>query len=61
MSESVSTARLDDSGSTDSVVVVSVDILLLAIVLYTSDLLCSLCFISFVIRISKDPTYVTYL
>jgi len=34
------TSRLDDSGSTDSVVVVSADILF-AIVLYTSDLLCS--------------------
>src|SRR6218665_604974 len=35
MSESVSTARQDDSASTDSVVVVSADILLFAIVSYT--------------------------
>jgi len=60
MSESVSTARLDDSRSTDSVVVVSADILLFAIVPYTFDRLCGLHFIFFVVRISKDPTRVTY-
>ena len=37
MSESVLTARLDDSRSTDSVVVVSADILLFEIVPYTFD------------------------
>ena len=40
--------------SADSIVVVSADILLFAIVHYTSDLLCSLRFIFFVVRISKD-------
>jgi len=39
MSESVTTARLDDSRTTDIVVVVSADILLFAIVPYTFDLL----------------------
>jgi len=51
MSESVSTARLDDSRSTDSVVVVSADRLLIVIVPYTFDLLCSLRFNLFVVRI----------
>jgi len=62
MSESVSTARLDDSRSrpTYSVVVVSADILLFALVPYTFDLLSSLRFIFFVVRISKDPTHVTH-
>jgi len=55
MSESVSTARLDDSRSTHSVVV-SADMVLFAIATYTFDLLSSLRFIFFVVRISKDPT-----
>jgi len=59
MSQSVSTDRLDDSRSTDNVLVVPAHILLFAIVPYTFDLLSSLRFIFFVDRISKDPTHVT--
>ena len=60
MSESVLTARLEDSKSEHGVIVVSADILLFAIVPYTFDLLSSLRFIFFVVRISKDPTHVTH-
>jgi len=45
---------------TNSVVVVSADILLFAIVPYTFDPLSSLHFIFFVVKISKDPTHDTY-
>ena len=44
--------------SADSGVVVSAGMLLFAIVPYTFDLLSSLRFIFFVVRISKDPTHV---
>src|SRR6218665_1559882 len=80
MSESVSIARLDDSRSTDSVVVVSADKdLQLLLQLFAISVICNynynylqlylilliycvvfLKFIFFVVRISKDPTHVTY-
>jgi len=61
MYESESTAKLDDSGSADSVVVGSADMLLFAIVPYAImiDLLCSLRFIFFVVRISKNQKHIT--
>jgi len=46
MSEIVSTVRLDDSGSADSVVARSANILLFAIISYTIYSLCRLVFIS---------------
>src|SRR6218665_1176625 len=60
MSETASTVKLDDSGSADSVVARSAYILLLfAIIPYrpTIYLLCSLCFILVLRRISKDPAH----
>src|SRR6218665_1068219 len=57
MSENVSTVRLDYSGSADSVVARSANILLFAIISYTIYLLCSLCFIFVLGRISKDPAH----
>ena len=64
MSETASTVRLDDSGSTDSVVARAANILLFAIIPYRSTiyLLCSLCFIFVLGRNSKDPAHrpITY-
>jgi len=62
MSETVSTVRLDDSGSADSVLARSANILLFAIISYTIYLLCSLLFIFVLGRISKDPAHrpITY-
>jgi len=64
MSETASTVRLDDSGSTDSVVARAANILLFAIIPYRSTiyLLSSLCFIFDLGRISKEPAHrpITY-
>jgi len=53
MSETASTIRLDDSGSADSVVAGSANILLFAILPYTIDLVCSLRLIFVLGRIQK--------